>query len=250
MARTRTRCSPRRLASLANSFSSTSFSAVDLDVPQAPSRSPRASSRLAWAPMKRPIVDVVVVDHETDDVLSLERCRPAAPTLATRRPAAAPSSLSASASPLSPCSDSRDRRRVAPRLPALLLAMPCLWNSLRLSLTLTCRFGITFRRYPILGCSAMSLDYEALPREYPRRFLPQDIDLTDWSQVGGTSPSSRSASSARCRTSREWLDDYSELFIAMSEASLDSIHQDDRADRQEGVPRRLPRLRGERSNRR
>ncbi len=85
-----------------------------------------------------------------------------------------------------------------------------------------------------MASSTMSLDYEALPREYPRGFLPQKIDLTDWSQVGKYFSELQERELGSAQELQKWLDDYSELFIALSEASsIRYIRMTEQTDRRE-----------------
>jgi oligoendopeptidase F len=80
----------------------------------------------------------------------------------------------------------------------------------------------------------MSLDYEALPRDYPRRFLPETVDLTDWNQVGKYFDGLRLRDLGSVQDLRGWLDDYSELFVAMSEAaSIRYVRMTEQTDRED-----------------
>jgi oligoendopeptidase F len=65
----------------------------------------------------------------------------------------------------------------------------------------------------------MSLDYEALPREFPRRYLPRDVDLSDWARVGAFFAELEQRRIGSVADLEAWLEDYSELLTVMSEAS-------------------------------
>ncbi len=80
----------------------------------------------------------------------------------------------------------------------------------------------------------MSLDYESLPREYPHRFLPQKVDLADWNQAEGYFTELQQRAIGSVEDLQSWLDDYSELFIAMSEAaSIRYVRMTEQTDRKE-----------------
>jgi len=80
----------------------------------------------------------------------------------------------------------------------------------------------------------VSLDYEGLPREYPHRFLPENIDLTDWSQVEGYFTELQRREIGSVDDLRSWLDDYSELLVVVSEAaSIRYIRMTEQTDRQD-----------------
>ena len=78
----------------------------------------------------------------------------------------------------------------------------------------------------------MSLDYEALPRDYPRRYLPVTVDLTDWNQIGKYFDELRLREPGSVQDLKGWLDDYSEVFVAMSEAaSIRYVRMTEQTDR-------------------
>ncbi|MDA4134812.1 MAG: M3 family metallopeptidase, partial [Thaumarchaeota archaeon] len=80
----------------------------------------------------------------------------------------------------------------------------------------------------------MSLDYEALPRDYPRRFVPFTTDLTDWNQIGRYFDELRVRELGSVQDLQRWLDDYSEVFIAMSEAaSIRYVRMTEQTDRED-----------------
>src|SRR5271157_2367743 len=80
----------------------------------------------------------------------------------------------------------------------------------------------------------MSLDYEGLPREYPHRFLPQKIDLADWNRAVGYFTELQQRQIGSVEDLQSWLEDYSELFIAMSEAaSIRYVRMTEQTDRKE-----------------
>jgi len=80
----------------------------------------------------------------------------------------------------------------------------------------------------------MSLDYESLPREYPHRFLPQSIDLADWNRAEGYFTELQQRQIGSVEDLQSWLEDYSELFIAMSEAaSIRYVRMTGQTDRKE-----------------
>ena len=78
----------------------------------------------------------------------------------------------------------------------------------------------------------MSLDYEALPRDYPRRYLPVTVALTDWNQIGKYFDELRLREPGSVQDLKGWLDDYSEVFVAMSEAaSIRYVRMTEQTDR-------------------
>ena len=80
----------------------------------------------------------------------------------------------------------------------------------------------------------MSLDYESLPREYPHRFLPEKIDLVDWDQVERHFTDLQSRKIGSVEDLRSWLNDYSELFVVVSEAaSIRYIRMTEQTDKKE-----------------
>src|SRR5580704_9754106 len=80
----------------------------------------------------------------------------------------------------------------------------------------------------------MSLDYEGLPREFPHRFLPEKIDLVEWNQIEGYFADLQNRKIGSVDDLRSWLDDYSELFIVVSEAaSIRYIRMTEQTDREE-----------------
>ena len=80
----------------------------------------------------------------------------------------------------------------------------------------------------------MVLEYGSLPREYPRRFLPRETDPADWTQVGPFFDELQGRGLESPGDLERWLDDYSELLVAMSEAStiryVRTSEQTDRKD--------------------
>src|ERR1700730_12827230 len=80
----------------------------------------------------------------------------------------------------------------------------------------------------------MSLDYEGLPREYPRKFVPKNVDLADWNQVEGYFTELQEREIGSVADLKSWLDDYSEIFVAMSEAaSIRYIRMTEQTDSKE-----------------
>jgi oligoendopeptidase F len=65
----------------------------------------------------------------------------------------------------------------------------------------------------------MSLDYEGLPREHRRRFLAEGVDAADWSQLRRYFDELQERRLLSAADLQSWLEDYSELFAAVSEAS-------------------------------
>ncbi len=65
----------------------------------------------------------------------------------------------------------------------------------------------------------MSLDYESLPREYHRRFLAEGVDPADWSQLERYFDELHQRPLQSVADLQSWLEDYSELFVAISEAA-------------------------------
>ena len=63
----------------------------------------------------------------------------------------------------------------------------------------------------------MSFDYLRLPREYPRRFLPSALDLSDWSQFDKILQNLETRKIESRDELEEWLDDESELGAAFFE---------------------------------
>ncbi|MGA2665445.1 MAG: M3 family oligoendopeptidase [Nitrososphaerales archaeon] len=80
----------------------------------------------------------------------------------------------------------------------------------------------------------MALEYDSLPREYPRRFLPLETDLADWSQVGPFFDQLQDRGLRSLEGLERWLDDYSELFVAMSEAgTIRYVRMSEQTDRKD-----------------
>jgi oligoendopeptidase F len=61
------------------------------------------------------------------------------------------------------------------------------------------------------------LRYESLPRDYPNRFLAATANPADWSQVEPYFADLQGRPIASAESLERWLDDYSELFTAISE---------------------------------
>lgn len=64
----------------------------------------------------------------------------------------------------------------------------------------------------------MSFDYSKLPREYPRRFLPPDLDFANWSQLEQVFDALQKRSIESKGDIERWLEDESEFSAAMFEA--------------------------------
>ena len=61
------------------------------------------------------------------------------------------------------------------------------------------------------------LSYESLPRAYPNRFVPDSVDCADWSKLESFFADLERRPIASSSDLEHWLDDYSELFTAISE---------------------------------
>jgi oligoendopeptidase F len=63
----------------------------------------------------------------------------------------------------------------------------------------------------------LSFDYSKLPREYPRQFLPQELDFDDWSQLEQIFRDLENTSINSMEELEKWLDDESEFYSALYE---------------------------------
>jgi oligoendopeptidase F len=63
----------------------------------------------------------------------------------------------------------------------------------------------------------MSFDYSHLPREYPRRFLPREVNFDDWSQVERIFAEFQNRSIRSVQELESWLENESEFYSAFYE---------------------------------
>jgi len=80
----------------------------------------------------------------------------------------------------------------------------------------------------------MPLDYESLPREYRRRFLTEGVDPADWGQLESYFGKLQERQILSVADLESWLEDYSELLSAVSEAaSIRFIRTTEMTDKKE-----------------
>jgi oligoendopeptidase F len=80
----------------------------------------------------------------------------------------------------------------------------------------------------------MPLDYESLPREYHRTFLAEGVDSADWSSLERFFDELQERRIRSVADLQAWLEDYSEVFVAVSEAaSIRFIHTTEMTDKKE-----------------
>jgi oligoendopeptidase F len=63
----------------------------------------------------------------------------------------------------------------------------------------------------------LSFDYSKLPHEYPRRYLPPNLDLADWTQLKGVFDELEKRPIRSKEELEKWLQDESEFYTAVSE---------------------------------